>query len=242
MRSSRSWRAAPSGPSRSNRPIKKSGTRQPLAEVAALCTAAGLPLIVDASTTAPWETLPPFGDVLIADAWLWGGPRSVALVVTRPSARLRPPPLVQPAAPDVPSVVAAAAALETLRFDGPAAMSRAQTQIDEIRHRVAMDVSDVAVLGDAQDRAPHVVTFSYLYVAGDAIVTELDRLGVSVASGSACVADTLEPSHVLAAMGALTQGNVRVSVQPSTADDEVEALLHVLPGIVEALRRDAGVN
>lgn len=217
------------------------GTRQPLADVAALCAAGGIPLVVDACTTAPWEPLPEFGDVLIVEAASWGGPRSVAAVVTRGAVRMRPSPLVQPVLPDVPSVVAAAAALEGVRFEGPLDAARAVAQIDEIRHRVSMDIPDVDLLGDPRDRAPHLVTFSCLYVAGEAVVNELDQLGISVASGSACVADSLEPSHVLAAMGALTHGNLRVSVQPSTADDEVEALLHVLPGIVQALRRDAGV-
>ena len=66
------------------------------------------------------------------------------------------------------------------------------------------------------DRLPHVLAFSCLYVDGEALVTELDRLGFAVASGSACTASTLEPSHVLAAMGALTHGNVRVSLGRDT--------------------------
>jgi cysteine desulfurase len=216
------------------------GTRQPLVEVAQRCRALDIPLLVDACTTAPWEPLPDVGDVLIVEAASWGGPRSVAAVITRGEVRMRPGPLVQPSPPDVPSVVAAAAALEALRFDAPETAAKARDQIAEIRIRVQRDIPDVDVVGDPDNRAPHIVTFSCLYVAGEAIVTELDRHGISVASGSACVADTLEPSHVLAAMGALTHGNVRVSVQPSTGDDEVEALLDVLPGVVQALRRTAG--
>ena len=75
-------------------------------------------------------------------------------------------------------------------------------------------IPDVEVVGDPVDRLPHLVTFSCLYVDGEALVTELDRRGFGVASGSACTASTLEPSHVLAAMGALTHGNVRVSLTP----------------------------
>ena len=60
-------------------------------------------------------------------------------------------------------------------------------------------------------------------------MTELDRRGFEVASGSACTSSTLEPSHVLAAMGALTHGNVRVSVGRDTTDDDVERFLAVLP-------------
>jgi cysteine desulfurase len=95
---------------------------------------------------------------------------------------------------------------------------------------------DVDVVGDPTDRLPHLVTFSCLYVDGEALVTELDRLGLEVASGSACTASTLEPSHVLAAMGALTHGNVRVSVARETTDEDVERLLAELPLVVERLR------
>ena len=69
---------------------------------------------------------------------------------------------------------------------------------------------------DDGPRLPHLVAFSCLYVDGEALVTELDRRGFAVASGSACTASTLEPSHVLAAMGALTHGNVRVSLGRDT--------------------------
>jgi cysteine desulfurase len=81
-----------------------------------------------------------------------------------------------------------------------------------------------------------VVTFSCLYVDGEALVTELDRAGFSVSSGSACVADTRQPSHVLAAMGVLTHGNVRVSLPRDTPADSVTEFLDVLPAIVARVR------
>ena len=68
-------------------------------------------------------------------------------------------------------------------------------------------------------------------------MTELDRRGFAVSSGSACTASSLEPSHVLAAMGALTHGNVRVSLARDTTGTDVERLLAVLPGVVASLRR-----
>jgi cysteine desulfurase len=83
------------------------------------------------------------------------------------------------------------------------------------------------------------VTFSFLYVDGEAIVTELDRRGFSVASGSACTASTLEPSHVLAAMGALTHGNVRVSLGRETSGEDVDRLLAALPEVVRRIREEA---
>jgi cysteine desulfurase len=100
------------------------------------------------------------------------------------------------------------------------------------------------VVGDPVDRLPHVVTLSALYADGESLVRGLDRLGIAVASGSACTSSTLEPSHVLAAMGALTHGNIRVTlplaaVSPDRADD-VERLVTALPGVVAAVRAELG--
>ncbi|NUS49607.1 MAG: aminotransferase class V-fold PLP-dependent enzyme, partial [Nocardioidaceae bacterium] len=104
-----------------------------------------------------------------------------------------------------------------------------------IRASVAA-IEDVEVVGDPDRRLPHVVTFSCLYVDGETLVTGLDRHGFAVASGSACTASALEPSHVLAAMGALTHGNVRVSLTRDTTDDEVDRFLALLPRVVAEVR------
>ena len=107
--------------------------------------------------------------------------------------------------------------------------------VDRIRRSVAA-IPDTEVVGDPEDRLPHLVTFSFLYVDGEALVSELDRRGLGVASGSACAADTLEPSRVLAAMRVLTHGNVRVSLTRDTTDADVDRLLAVLhPGQAIAL-------
>ena len=103
------------------------------------------------------------------------------------------------------------------------------------------EIPDTEVVGDPVDRLPHVVTFSFLYVDGEAIVDALNRRGFEVASGSACTASTLEPSHVLAAMGALTHGNVRVSLTRDATEADVDGFLAVLPEVVAEIRRDAGL-
>jgi cysteine desulfurase len=72
-------------------------------------------------------------------------------------------------------------------------------------------------------------------------VTELDRRGFGVASGSACTASTLTPSHVLEAMGVLTHGNVRLSLTRTTPEDEVDRFLAELPDVVKALRAEVGL-
>jgi cysteine desulfurase len=75
-----------------------------------------------------------------------------------------------------------------------------------------------------------------MYVDGETLVRELDRVGFSVASGSACVADDLLPSHVLAAMGALTHGNLRIGLPWDVTLADVERFMLELPRIVAEAR------
>jgi cysteine desulfurase len=143
---------------------------------------------------------------------------------------------------NVPGVVAAAAALEAVAADAARESARLSALVDLVRERVAREVPDVVVLGDPVDRLPHVVTFSCLYVEGEALLGDLDRLGFAVSSGSSCVADSLEPSHVLAAMGALTHGNVRVSLPVGARETDVVRFLDELPAVVARVRATLGVD
>jgi cysteine desulfurase len=78
-------------------------------------------------------------------------------------------------------------------------------------------------------------------VDGEALLHALDRQGFAVSSGSSCTASTLQPSHVLEAMGVLSHGNVRVSLHRDTTEAEVDRFLAVLPGIVAEIRKEAGM-
>jgi cysteine desulfurase len=68
------------------------------------------------------------------------------------------------------------------------------------------------------------------------LVNQLDQKGLAVDSGSACNSSNMEPSHVLAAMGLLTHGNIRLTLQPQITEEEVDPLLHALKEIVKELR------
>lgn len=202
-----------------------------------------VPLIVDAGQTLGHAELPRSWSVLAADARLWGGP-SVGVLAVRTGVRWRSPfpaddrgPI--PGVADLPAVVAAAAGLRAACAEREAVAARHRAMIDRIRSSVRA-VADVEVLGDPVDRLPHLVTFSCLYVDGEALLAELDRQGFAVSSGSSCTADTLEPSHVLVAMGALTSGNVRVSLHRATTDAEVDAFLTALPAAVRTVRAELG--
>jgi cysteine desulfurase len=103
-------------------------------------------------------------------------------------------------------------------------------------------VPDVDVTGDPVHRVPHLLTFSVLYVDGETLTLELDKAGFAVASGSACSASSEHPSHVLAAMGALTHGNVRIGLTWTTTATEIDRFLDVLPPIVTEIRATVGAS
>ncbi|MFI0349831.1 cysteine desulfurase family protein [Actinomadura sp. 9N407] len=225
------------------------GTLQPVAEAAEACRAAGVPLLVDAAQSAGRMDVPAGWSFLAASAHKWGGPPGVGLLVIRKNTRWRSPlPADEregrrvPGFENVPSAVAAAAALAAYRDEMTAEAPRLSALVERIRTEVPRRVPDVEVVGDPDRRLPHLVTFSCLYVEGEALLTELDRAGFAVSSGSSCTADTLRPSHVLEAMGVITHGNVRVSLPRGANSTDVDRFLAVLPDAVARLRRTAGVS
>ncbi|MYV69250.1 aminotransferase class V-fold PLP-dependent enzyme, partial [Streptomyces sp. SID2131] len=141
---------------------------------------------------------------------------------------------------NLPAIVAAAASLRAVRAEAEAEGARLRALVDRIRARVPELVPDVEVVGDPVRRLPHLVTFSCLYVDGETLLHELDREGFSVSSGSSCTSSTLTPSHVLRAMGVLSEGNVRVSLPAGTAAEDVDRFLDVLPGVVAGVRERLG--
>jgi cysteine desulfurase len=123
--------------------------------------------------------------------------------------------------------------------DAAARAKRQRALADRLRDRIAA-IPDVELIGPPQHRLAHVVAASFLYVDGEVLVTELDRRGFAVASGSACTASSLEPSHVLAAMGVLTHGNVRVSLPVDAAEAELDAFADALTEVVAQVRARLG--
>ncbi|MEV6265484.1 aminotransferase class V-fold PLP-dependent enzyme [Streptomyces sp. NPDC051784] len=223
------------------------GTEQPVAETAEVCAASGVPLLVDAAQSLGWGPVPGRWSLLTASAHKWGGPAGVGLLAVRKGTRFAPrgPSDERESGraagfQNIPAIVAAAASLRAVRAEAAAEAARLGTLVDRIRAVVGGLVPDTEVVGDPVRRLPHLVTFSCLYVDGETLLHELDLAGFSVSSGSSCTSSTLTPSHVLKAMGVLTEGNVRVSLPSGTTDQEVSAFLDVLPRVVAGVREKLG--
>ncbi|NEB74041.1 aminotransferase class V-fold PLP-dependent enzyme, partial [Streptomyces sp. SID14478] len=132
------------------------------------------------------------------------------------------------------------ASLRAVRAEAAGEAARLRALTERIRTRVPRLLADVEVVGDPVRRLPHLLTFSCLYVDGESVLHELDRAGFSVSSGSSCTSSTLTPSHVLRAMGVVSEGNVRVSLPRGVEESEVERFLEVLPSVVRGVREKLG--
>ncbi len=223
------------------------GTVQPVAEVASVCRQAGVPLLVDAAQSLAWGPVEGDWSLLTASAHKWGGPSGVGLLVVRKGVRFAPQGPADERESgraagfeNIPAIVAAAASLRAVRAEAAQEAVRLRELTERIRARVPELLGDVEVVGDPRRRLPGIVTFSCLYVDGETLLHELDRAGFSVSSGSSCTSSTLTPSHVLKAMGVLSEGNVRVSLPLGAAEDDVDRFLRVLPEAVATVREKLG--
>lgn len=227
------------------------GTVQPVCEAAGLTAASGVPLVVDASMAVGRMPIPDGWQVLLADAGSWAGGDGTCLLVVRRGTSFvdidGPPGLMQtgpdrfPGEPCVADLAAAAIGLEAAQAGLADRFERDMSLTRLIRDRAPDLVPNLVVHGSDSTRLPHVVGMSVLYVDAEALLSELDRRGVAVASGSACASGNGEPSHVLAAVGGLTSGNVRVSLPLAASDADVEKFLTELPPAVAAVRLAGGV-
>ena len=225
------------------------GSLQPVEQVAEAAAEVGVPLLVDAAQSLGRLPVPGGWSVLAGSAHKWGGPPGVGLLVVRRGTRYRSPlpddergSGLVPGFENVPGALAAAAALQARLAEAEELAARHTAWVERIREEVPRRVPDVEVVGHPTQRLPHLVTFSCLYVDGEALLTALDREGIAVSSGSSCTSSTLAPSHVLEAMGVLTHGNVRVSLARDTTSEDVERFLDVLPGVVAEVREGLGAG
>lgn len=230
------------------------GTLQPVTEAARIAREAGALFHTDAAMTVghlPTDVKALGVDLLSASAHKHYGPKGAGFLWVHRGVRVRP--LVvgddrerrrRAGMENLPAIAGMAAALRARAEEmGPEA-ERLRTLTARLREELPRRVPDLVVHGhpDAAERLPGLVSFSVLYVEGETLLLGLDQEGFAVHSGSACTASTNEPSHVLAAMGALTQGSVRVSLGNDTTSEDVEAFLVALPPVVARARALAGAG
>jgi cysteine desulfurase len=110
---------------------------------------------------------------------------------------------------------------------------------DRLEQTLLDRVSNALINGDPANRLPNTTSVAFEYVEGEAILLMMNEFGICASSGSACTSGSLEPSHVLRAMGVpftAAHGSIRFSLSRYNTEDEIDVILEKLPPIIERLR------
>jgi cysteine desulfurase len=123
-------------------------------------------------------------------------------------------------------------------------MQLENTKVKALRDRLEKELTSripkTRVNGDIQNRLPNTTNISFEFIEGEAILLLLNQFGICASSGSACTTGSLEPSHVLRAMGVpytAAHGSIRFSLSRFNTDDEIDYIIEKLPPIIERLRQ-----
>jgi len=222
------------------------GTIQPVADAAAIAREAGALFHTDACMTVghvPVSVGELGVDLLSASAHKSYGTKGAGALWVRRGVRVRPTlpgddreRNRRSGMENLPAIAGMAAALEARAGEIVDEVPRLRALAARLREELPRRIDDVVLHGDPEESLPGMVAFSVLYVEGETMLLLLDQKGIAVHSGSSCTSSTQEPSHVLAAMGAMTHGSVRVSLGRETTEADVEYFLDELPGVVAQVR------
>lgn len=140
---------------------------------------------------------------------------------------------------NVPGIIALgkAAELELLHLEE--ATARERKLRDRLEQTLLAKIPDCEVNGDLTQRLPNTTNIGFKYIEGEAILLSLNKHGICASSGSACTSGSLEPSHVLRAMGlpyTTLHGSIRFSLSRYTTESEIDRVIEVMPDIVQRLR------
>ncbi len=140
---------------------------------------------------------------------------------------------------NTPGIVALGKAMELAAMGIVDENTRVRALRDRLEAGLLSSIPDSVRNGDPDNRLPNTTSIAFKYVEGEAILLLLDTFGICASSGSACTSGSLEPSHVLRAMGVpftYAHGSIRFSLSRYTTDADVDAVLREMPGIIARLR------
>ena len=224
------------------------GSVLPIAEIGAVCKAAGVPFHTDAVQAVGHIAIDVKAqniDMLSLSAHKFHGPKGVGVLYAR-----RGFPLTnvidggaqergkRAGTENLPGIVGLAAALE----DACQNMEENNKKVTALRDKLIAGLSQIphcALNGDPKYRLPGNVSFCFEGIEGESLLLLLDAHGVAASSGSACTSGSLDPSHVLLAIGRVhdvAHGSLRLSLSHFNTEEEIDHILKVVPEVVQLLR------
>ena len=225
------------------------GTIMPVAEIGALCRERGVLFHTDAVQAVghvPVDVQAQNIDLLSLSAHKFHGPKGIGALYVKKGVRV--PALILGGAQErgkragtenVPGIVGLGAAIERASAHLEEHAAHMRSLRDRLIAGVEQRIPDVKLNGHRTKRLPGNVNFSIRYIEGESILLMLDINGVAASSGSACTSGSLDPSHVLLAMGLtheVAHGSLRMTLSEFTTEQEIDYVLELLPKIVERLR------
>lgn len=231
------------------------GTVEPIVEIGQICRERGVVFHADAVQTVgalevDVRTLPV--DLVSLNAHKFYGPKGVGALYVRKGTPFHPTQTGggqernrRAGTENVAGVVGMGTALQ-LAVESRAVESARLVQLrDRLIEGMRQRVDDVVVNGHPIERLPNNVSFCFREVQGESLIIALDLAGIAASTGAACTTGSLEPSHVLLAIGLsreLAQGSLRLTLGRSTTEEDIEYVLEQLPEIVHRLRRVSAVS
>ena len=224
------------------------GTIQPVAEIGRICHRRGVLFHTDAVQAAghlPVNVKELNVDMLSASAHKFRGPKGTGFLYVRKG--IKPYVLIEGGAQErgrragtenVPGIVAMAAAFE----EATGSMDRINPAIMRMRDKIIEGLSEIphsALNGDRTRRLPGNISFCFEGIEGESLLLLLDDKGISASSGSACTSGSLDPSHVLLAIGRVhdvAHGSLRLTIDESVGDEEADYIVESVKSVVEYLR------
>lgn len=226
----------------------ETGVLQDLKDLSAIVGGMSAHLHIDFTAAGPLVKLPSYWSTADFPAKSWDGPSGLGVMLINRNQRWVNPlshatPRRSPESFSLPLALAAAASLTGWLKDAATESERIRALISRMREVIAQTIPQVDLAGNGakSESLPHILSISILNVSGEVLVGALARQGFAVASGSACIASAIEPSHVLKSMGLLTHGNIRISLMHGVQESEIKRFLALLPGIVSQLRQESQI-
>ena len=224
------------------------GTIQPIREIGAVCRAAGVPFHTDAVQAAghiPVDVKADNIDMLAVSAHKFHGPKGVGALYCRKGILLNS--FIEGGAQErgrragtenIGGIVSMTVALE----EACANMQKNAEKLTKMRDRLIdglLKIPHSRLNGDRKKRLPGNVNMCFEGIEGEGLLLHLDARGICASSGSACTSGSLDPSHVLLAIGLpheVAHGSLRISLSESNTDEDIDAILKAVPEVVEYLR------
>ena len=228
------------------------GTIEPVAEIGQVCREKGVLFHTDAVQAVgavPVDVKAMNIDLLSLSAHKFYGPKGVGALYVRKGVRL--PGLIQggpqergkrAGTENIPAIVGLGEAIRLAVENMERESRRLKALRDRLMEGLLEKIPHSFVNGDLTNRLPNNLNLRFSGVEGESLLLHLDSLGVAASSGSACTSGSLDPSHVLLAMGLSRQearGSLRLTLGDCNTQQDVELLLEKLPEIVQGLRQSA---